>query len=70
MLADNGELEVSLSSTTTLELDTAPSADSKDGTPADVISMFQTQSIATKAVRYVSFQRAHASAVAWMTSTF
>ena len=71
LIADDAEIELNASRATALEMVDNPTMDATGATqPVNVVSMFQTDSVAVKARRGVNFQRAHSSAVAWMTSTF
>lgn len=70
-MADDGEVSFDVSGVAAIQMDSAPTMDAT-GTPTatNVTSMFQTDSIAVKAVRYANFARAHSSAVAWMTAAY
>lgn len=70
VVADDDELEINTSTVATLEMDDAPTNDATTGTGANMVSLFQTHSLALKAVRTLNFQRAASSAVSWMTSAF
>lgn len=70
IVADDDGLELTTNTATSLQMDDAPTNDATTGTGTNMVSLFQTHSLALKAVRTLNFQRAHASAVAWMTSTF
>ena len=69
--ADEGGIAVDLSREASLEMDNAPSHDSDTPTPAELVSMFQTNSVAFRAERTISWARrrpsavAHLSGVAW-----
>jgi hypothetical protein len=66
--AGDGRVEIDASKVATIEMDSAPTASSITPTAASGVSMFQTGSVAIKAVRYTNWARAHASGVAWVTS--
>lgn len=70
-MADDGEVTFDVSGVAAIQMDSAPTMDAT-GTPTatNVTSMFQTDSIAVKAIRYANFARAHSSAVAWMTAAY
>lgn len=70
VLADDERLDVNISMTTDLEMDSAPAQSAITGSGQNMVGMWQTNSIAVKAVRVVNFEKAHSSAVAWMTAGF
>ena len=53
---DRDVVEISLSTTALVEMDSAPSADSSSGAGANAVSLWQTDSIAIKAVRWLGWQ--------------
>jgi HK97 family phage major capsid protein len=74
-LADEGGIAVDMSREASLEMDSAPTHDSTTPTDVDLVSMFQTNSVAFRAERTVSWARrrpsavAHLSGVAWGANT-
>jgi HK97 family phage major capsid protein/HK97 family phage prohead protease len=65
-LADEGGVDIAMSTEASLEMDSAPVHNSDTPTPAELVSMFQTNSVAFRAERTVNWARRRASAVAWM----
>jgi HK97 family phage major capsid protein/HK97 family phage prohead protease len=65
-VADEGGVDIAMSTEASLEMDSAPSHDSDTPTPAELVSMFQTNSVAFRAERTINWARRRASAVAWM----
>ena len=66
-LADEGGIAVDLSREASLEMADNPSHDSTTPTPAELVSMFQTNSVAFRAERTISWARRRASAVAHLS---
>lgn len=73
-LADDGQVTVDASREASLQmLDSnvggagAPTNNSATGTPTTVVSMFQTNSVAIRAERYINWARRRASGVAYLT---
>lgn len=64
--ADEGGVEIAMSTEASLEMDSAPAHNSDTPTPAELVSMFQTNSVAFRAERTINWARRRASAVAWM----
>jgi HK97 family phage major capsid protein len=67
--ADDGKITLSTSTEGLIEMDGDPSADSLSGTPANTVSMFQTNSTALMAVRESSWH-ATAGSGAYFTTGF
>lgn len=65
-LADEGGVDIAMSTEASLEMDSAPTHNSDTPTPAELVSMFQTNSVAFRAERTINWARRRASAVAWM----
>lgn len=67
-LADEGGVDIAMSTEASLEMADNPTQDSGAATPVDaeLVSMFQTNSVAFRAERTVNWARRRASAVAWM----
>ncbi len=63
-----GTMEVSMSQQATIEMDSAPGADTDTPTAptGKTVSMFQTESTAFKVVQSINFARRRESAVAWI----
>lgn len=65
-VADEGGVDIAMSTEASLEMDSAPAHNSDTPTPAELVSMFQTNSVAFRAERTINWARRRASAVAWM----
>lgn len=67
-LADEGGVDIALSTEASLEMVDNPTQDSGSNPPvaAELVSMFQTNSVAFRAERTMNWRRRRASAVAWM----
>ena len=63
-LGDEGGIAVDLSREASLEMDTAPSGDSDTPTASEMVSMFQTNSVAFRAERTINWMKRRTSAVA------
>lgn len=66
-IADEGGIAVDMSREASLEMSDAPEHDSIEPTPAELVSMFQTNSVAFRAERTISWMRRRASAVAHLS---
>jgi len=68
LLADDDQVTIDASREASLEMSDAPTANSVTNTAPTVamVSMFQTNSIALRAERYVNWAKANANAVVWM----
>lgn len=67
-VADEDGLEVAMSTEASLEMTDAPTQDSAAPTATEVVSMFQTNSVAFRAERTINWRRRRASAVAWVNT--
>lgn len=67
-LADDGQVTVDASREASLEMLDNPTNKSSVPTPTTSVSMFQTNSIALRAERYINWQRRRADAVAYLTN--
>jgi HK97 family phage major capsid protein len=67
-LADEGGVDIAMSTEASLEMVDNPTQDAGASTPVDaeLVSMFQTNSVAFRAERTMNWARRRASAVAWM----
>jgi HK97 family phage major capsid protein/HK97 family phage prohead protease len=66
-LSDDGQVTVDVSREASLQMDDAPTmASSPAATPTTVVSMFQTNSIALRAERFINWARMRPQAVAWL----
>lgn len=65
-LADDGEVTVDTSTEASLQMDDAPTDASDTGTEAQMVSMFQTNSIAIRAERYIHWKLRRSSAVSYV----
>lgn len=66
-LADDGGVSVDSSRETSLQMDNAPTNASAPATPTQVVSMFQTNSVALRAERYITWKRRRTSGVQVLT---
>lgn len=67
-LGDEGGFKVDLSREASLEMSDAPAHNSTTPTAAQLVSMFQTNSVAFRAERRISWKRRRDSGVQWMTN--
>lgn len=65
-LADDGQVTIDASREASLQMLDNPTNHSGTGTPTTMVSMFQTNSTAFLAERFINWQRRRASAVAWL----
>lgn len=65
-LGDEDGIQVAMSDQASLVMDDAPASNSTTPTPAQVVSMFQTNSVAFLVERFINWQRRRAQAVAWL----
>ena len=63
-LADDGGVAVDMSSEASLEMESAPTGDSVTPTGVELVSMWQTNSVAIRAERWINWQRRRTAAVA------
>jgi HK97 family phage major capsid protein/HK97 family phage prohead protease len=63
-LADDGGVAVDMSREASLEMQSEPSGDSTTPTPVELVSMFQTNSVAIRAERWINWKRRRTAAVA------
>ncbi len=66
-LADEGDIDVDMSTEASLEMDSAPTGDSVAPTAAELVSLWQTNSVGFRAERTVNWSRRRPSAVAFLT---
>lgn len=66
-LADEGGIEIDASREASLEMSTAPAHDSVTPTAAQVVSMWQTNSVAIRAERTINWMRGRDPAVVYLT---
>lgn len=64
-LGDEGGIQVSMSDQASLVMDSAPSMNSTTPTAAQVVSLWQTNSVAFLVERFMNWQRRRSQAVAW-----
>lgn len=62
-LADDGQVTVDASREASLQMADAPTNDATTGTGQSLVSMFQTNSVALRAERYINWQKRRANAV-------
>lgn len=65
-LADDGQVTIDASREASLQMLDNPTNNSATGTPTSMVSMFQTNSTAFLAERFINWQRRRTSAVAWL----
>ncbi|SQJ21764.1 Predicted phage phi-C31 gp36 major capsid-like protein [Serratia rubidaea] len=63
-LADEGGVAVDMSSEASLEMESSPSSDSVTPTGVELVSMWQTNSVAIRAERWINWKRRRSAAVA------
>lgn len=63
-LADDGGVAVDMSTEASLEMQGEPTGDSTTPTPVELVSMFQTNSVAIRAERWINWRRRRTAAVA------
>lgn len=66
-LADDGQVTIDASDQTALQMDDAPTNNSATATHTTLVSMFQTNSVAFRAERFINWQRRRSSGVAYLT---
>lgn len=66
-LADDGAVNVDASREVSLQMDNAPTQNSPTPTASNVVSMWQTNSIAVRAERYINWAKRRSQAVAVLT---
>lgn len=67
LLADDGGVTVSVSREASIQMDDAPTNQSTaTATGTSVVSMFQTESLAIKAVRYINWKAKRSTCVQWI----
>lgn len=66
-LADDGGVAVDMSREASLEMESDPSGDSATPTGTEMVSMFQTNSVAIRAERWINWKRRRTAAVAVIT---
>ncbi|MNP21982.1 Phage capsid family protein [compost metagenome] len=66
-LADDGQVTIDASREASLQMLDNPTNASDTGTATAMVSMFQTNSTAFLAERFINWQRRRASAVAWLS---
>ena len=66
-LADDGGVAIDISTEASLEMQSTPTHDSITPTPIELVSMFQTNSVAVRAERWINWARRRDGAVAVIT---
>lgn len=66
-LADDGGVAIDISTEASLEMQTTPTHDSITPTPIELVSMFQTNSVAVRAERWINWARRRDAAVSVVT---
>lgn len=65
-LADDGGFTLDASREASLQMDDAPSVNSATGTESQLVSMFQTNSVALRAERFINWQKRRSAAVSYL----
>lgn len=68
LLADDGTVTVDVSREAAIEMSDAPDNQSANGTGASMVSMFQTNSLAIRAERWVNWVNSRSASVAYLTA--
>ncbi len=68
LLADDGTVAVDASREASLEMSDAPSSSAATGTGASLVSMFQTNSVALRAERWINWVKARSTAASYLTA--
>ncbi|MFS1539309.1 MAG: phage major capsid protein [Candidatus Phlomobacter fragariae] len=66
-LADDGQVVIDASREASLQMEDAPTNNSKTATGAQLVSMFQTNSVAIRAERFINWKKRRAEAVAYVS---
>lgn len=66
LYADEGGTEIDASDQASIQMLDNPTNDASDGTPTTMVSMFQTNSVAIKAVRFVNWKKRRSTAVSYI----
>ncbi|PPC63916.1 phage major capsid protein [Pantoea sp. ICBG 1758] len=66
-LADDGGVAIDISTEASLEMQSTPTHDSLTPTPIELVSMFQTNSVAVRAERWINWARRREAAVSVVT---
>jgi HK97 family phage major capsid protein len=65
-LADDGQVQLDASREASLQMDTEPTNSAASGTGASLVSMFQTNSVAIRAERFINWKKRRSSAAQWL----
>lgn len=65
-LSDDGQVSIDFSRDASIEMDTAPSGASDTPTESTLVSMFQTDSIALRAHRFINWSKRRAQAASYL----
>ncbi|MBI4291312.1 MAG: phage major capsid protein [Betaproteobacteria bacterium] len=66
LLADDGQVTIDASREASIEMLDNPTNDAAAGTPTSMVSMFQTNSVAIKAVRFINWKKRRTTAVVFI----
>ena len=66
-LADDGQVSLAASTEASLEMNSAPTSNATTPTAVQMVSMFQTDSVALRAERYINWAKRRTQAVAYVT---
>lgn len=66
-LSDDGAVTVDASREASLEMSNSPSQDATNGTGAEMVSLFQTNSVGLRAERYINWKKRRAAAVSYIS---
>lgn len=67
-LADDGQVAIDASREASLQMDNAPTNSTNPATPTTLVSMFQTNSVALRAERYINWAKRRTQAVAYLSA--
>jgi len=66
LLADDGQVTIDASREASIEMLDNPTNNSSAGTPTTMVSMFQTNAVAIRAVRFINWAKRRSTAVAFI----
>lgn len=70
IVADDGDIEIQATDKGTIQMDDAPTQDAIAGTASNVVSLWQTETVALRFTRWLNFERTHTDAVSFMRVTY
>ena len=69
MLADDGGVDIEVSGEASIQMSDTPNNDATSGTGQSLVSMFQTDSVAIRAIRHVNWGKRRTGAVQFIDDT-